>query len=144
MNGMSHVQLKMAEFLRELERSSNHKLSFPHEVGELLDSARAHHMMEAFEEAIFLAKFVTRSASVMKRIGPGGDGFDKLSSEVEASIGNAVTLLKSISATCPDDVSTAHTTAFFSTNHEALNRLMGLFSDLTLVKNWTLDKKPLP
>jgi hypothetical protein len=138
------VRPQTLDFIRELERSSNHKLSFPDDVGHLVDAARQHENTEAFEEAIFLAKFITKSAAVMKRIGPDGDGYDKLSSEVQAGIQKASSLLKKISESCPDNVGQFHATMFFALSHEALERLMKLFADLTLVKNWVLDKKPLP
>jgi len=138
------VRPETLDFIRELERSSNHKLFFPNDVGHLIEAAREHRKMEAFEEAIFLAKFVTKSAGVMKRIGPDGDGYDKLSSELQAGIQKASLLLRKISESCPDTVSQLQSTMFFVMSHEALERLMRLFADLTLVKNWVLDKKPLP
>jgi hypothetical protein len=138
------VHPQTLDFLSDLERFSNHKLSFPNEVGLLLETARQHQQMDIFEQAIFLAKFITKSAAVMKRIGPEGDGYDKISSEVHAGIQKASSHLKKISEGCPADVRQLHSTMFFAMNHEALERLMSLFADLTLVKNWLLDKKPLP
>jgi hypothetical protein len=138
------VRPQTLEFIKELERSSNHKLSFPTEVGRFLDAARQDKKMNIFEEAIFLGKFITKSAGVMKRIGPDGDGYDKLSSEVQAGIQKASSLLKSISESRPDDADAIQSTMFFAMNHEALERLMRLFGDLALVKDWVLDKKPLP
>lgn len=138
------VRPQTLEFIRELERSSNHKLFFPNDVGHLLDAARRDGKMEAFEEAIFLAKFITKSALVMRRIGPDGDGYDKLSAEVETGVQTASSLLKSVSRSCPGEVGQLQSTRFFAMSHEALERLMRLFADLTFVKNWVLDKKPLP
>ena len=138
------VRPQTLDFIRELERSSNQKLFFPNDVGYLLEDARLHQKMEVFEEAIFLAKFITKSAGVMKRIGPDGDGYNKLSSDVQTAIQKASSLLKMISESCPDNVGHLQPTMFFAMSHEALERLMRLFADLTLVKNWVLDKKPLP
>jgi hypothetical protein len=138
------VQPQTLDFIRELESSSSHKLFFPNDVGHLLDAARGDKKMEAFEEAIFLAKFITKSAAVMKRIGPDGDGYEKLSLELEAGIQKASSLLKSVSQSCPDNVRQLQSTMFFAMSHEAVERLMRLFADLALVKNWVLDKKPLP
>jgi hypothetical protein len=138
------VRPQTLDFIRELEHSSHHKLSFPNDVGELIDAARRHQSMEILEEAIFLAKFITKSVGVMKRIGPDGDGYDKLASEVQAGIQKASTLLKTLSDRCPVDVAQIQFTEFFAMNHAALERLMKLFADLALVKNWVLDKKPLP
>lgn len=138
------VRPETLDFIRELERSANHALSFPDDVGHLLETARRHHTMEVFEEAVFLAKFITQSTGVMKRIGPDADGYDKLSSEVQAGIQKASSLLKRISESCPNNVVQRQSTMFFAMSHETLERLMRLFADLTLVKNWVLDKKPLP
>jgi hypothetical protein len=138
------VRSQTLDFMRELELFSNRTLSFPEDVGHLFDTARQHQMMYAFEEAIFLAKFITKSAGVMQRIGPGGDGYDKLSSEVEAGIQKASSLLKKISDRCPDEVGQRQSAMFFAVNSQALERIMKLFADLALVKNWVLDKKPLP
>jgi len=138
------VRTETLDFIKELERTSNHKLSFPADVGHLLDAARQDKKMKAFVDAIFLGKFITKSAGVMKRIGPDGDGYDKLSSEVEAGIRKASSLLKGISQGCPDDVTQLQSTMFFAMSHEALDRLMKLLADLALVKDWVLDKKPLP
>jgi len=141
---MMAIRPETSEFLRELERSSNRKLVFPNDVGQLLESARHHGLMDAFDEAIFFAKFVTKSTTVMKRIGPDGEGFDKLSAEVGVGIEKASDLLKRLSAKCSAEIASRHSALFFSMNHEAVENLMGLFADLTLVKNWVVDKKPLP
>ena len=138
------LQPSSLEFIQELERSSNQKLFFPTDVGCLLEAARRLQKMEAFDEAIFLAKFITKSAGIMRRIGPDGDGYDTLSLEVQAGIQKASSLLQSISQGCQDDLSHLQSAMFFAVSHEALERLMKLFADLTLVKNWVLDKKPLP
>ena len=138
------VRPQTLDFIQELERSSNHELFFPNDVGHLIDAARQHQSMEVLEEAIFLAKFITKSAGVMKRIGPDGDGYDKLSSEVQAGIQKASSLLKKLSEHYPDNVGQLQSTMFFAMSHDALERLMRLFADFTLVKNWVVDKKPLP
>jgi hypothetical protein len=132
------------DFMRQLERSSNRKLSFPDDVGNLLEAARQSQCMDAFEEAIFLAKFITKSAGVMQRIGPDGEGYDKLAAGVQTGIQKSSTLLQTISGHTPEGVRTKQSDSFFAINHEALERLMQLFADLTLVKNWMLDGKPLP
>ena len=132
------------DFVRQLERSSNRKLAFPDDVGNLLEAAHQSECMVEFEEAIFLAKFITKSAGVMKRIGPDGDGYDKLAGEVQSGIQKASTLLQKISGHTPEGTKNQQSDSFFAMNHEALERLMKLFADLTLVKNWMLDGKPLP
>ena len=138
------VRPQTLDFIRELERSSNHRLFFPNDVAHLLEAARQRNRMAAFEEAIFLAKFITKSAGIMRRIGPDGEGYDKLSSEVQTAIQNASSLLRGLSENAPEDVKRIQSESYFAMTHKSLERLMKLFSDLASVKNWVLDGKPLP
>ena len=82
------------EMLRELERAASRKLRYPEAIGALLDAARASGRMEAFLETAFLAKFVTKSLRIMKRIGVDGEGYDKLSAESESNLAKASSLLR--------------------------------------------------
>jgi hypothetical protein len=138
------LRTETIDFLHKLEQSSNRKLYYPDEVGHLLEAARQSQQMAAFEEALFLAKFVSKSFGVMRRIGVDGEGFDKLSSEFEASLRKVSSLLKEISDSSADDIKREQEKQFFGLNPDSLDRLVNLMADLAILKNWTLDGKPLP
>lgn len=132
------------QFIRDLERFSNRKLSYPVDVGHFLEAARQSQKTSVFEEAIFLSKFVTRSLAVMQRIGTDGEGYDKLSSEFQVNLQKTASLLKILWEGTPDEVKRNQENLFFSLTEDSLDRFVKLVADLALVKNWVLDGKPLP
>ncbi len=132
------------EMLRELERSANKKLRYPEAIGAFFEVARASGRMEAFLEAAFLAKFVTKSFGIMKRVGVDGEGYDKLSSESESNLAKASSLLRSLNEDLPDGLRKLHNELFYSLTQESLGSFITLLEDLTILKNWTLDGGRLP
>jgi hypothetical protein len=131
-------------FLLELERFSDRTLSFRDEVGLLIEVADQKGKMDSFNEAIFLAKFITKSMGVMKRIGVEGDGYDKLSAEFQSNIEKASAILKEILKVAPEEARRSMAPFFLSLTQESLEHLVLLLSDLAIVKNWVLDGKQLP
>jgi len=138
------IRPETSEFIENLERHANRKLNYPQEVAQLVDFARQANTIGLFEDAIFHAKFITKSYGVMKRIGVDGEGYDKLSAEFQASLQKIATVLKELLQHAPAEIGAQYETAFFSVNQESLSRLMSLINDLALVKNWRVDGKPLP
>ena len=132
------------ELLRELERSANKKLRYPEAIGAFFEAARASGRVDGFLEAAFLAKFVTKSFGIMKRIGVDGEGYDKLSSESESNLARASSLLRSLNEGLPEDLRKRHDDLFFSMKQESMGRFITLLEDLTTLKNWTLDGGRLP
>ncbi len=100
--------------------------------------------MDEFEELIFQAKFLVRTQEVMKRIGPGADGFEKLSTEFQSSVQKSVDALKILIDRAPEEISRKFTNNFFTRETESFDRLMKLMFDLSWIKNWQVDGKPLP
>jgi hypothetical protein len=132
------------ELLRELEGSANKKLRYPEAVGSLLESARLSGRMGDFQEAAFLAKLITKSFCVMRRIGVDGEGYDKLHAESESNLAKVTSLLRSLNENLPVDLKQKQGALFFSLTHESLERLLALLEDLTIFKNWSLDGGRLP
>lgn len=131
-------------FLRDLERSSDRTLNFRDEIGLLIEVAGQKGKMASFNEAIFLAKFITKSMGVMKRIGIEGDGYDKLSAEFQSNIQKVSILLKEILDVAPEEARRSMAPFFLSLTQEGLEHMVLLLSDLAVVKNWVLDGKKLP
>ncbi len=131
-------------FLRELERFSGRPLHYSNEVGLLIEVADKQGKMGAFDDAIFLAKFITKSVGVMKRIGVDGEGYEKLSAEFQFNIRKVSAVLRDILEVAPEEARSKVAPVFFSLTHEAFENLVLLLSDLAMVKNWVLDGKQLP
>ena len=138
------LRIETQELLNEVERSANKKFRHPEAIGTLLESAQASGAMDVFLEAAFLAKFVTKSLGIMRRIGVDGEGYDKLSAESESNLARASSLLRSLNGRLADDLSKKHDVHFFSLTQESLARFLVLLDDLTTLKNWTLDGGRLP
>ena len=132
------------EFIKQLEAYSKRVLKYPREVAWLLDLADERRLSQVFEDAIFHAKFTTKTQEVMKRIGATGDGFDKLSSEFQASMEKVSTLLRTIVKESPEEVKQHFTKMFFGLDQQSFGNLMSLLADLSWVKNWEVDGKAFP
>ena len=132
------------KFIEDLQRFFGRSLSFPREVGLIIDQCNAHGLSQPFRDALFHAKFATKTREVMSRIGAGAEGFDKLSTEFQVSVEKVTTLLKTVVKESPDEIKQHFVDEFFSLDEVSFTRLMKLLEDLSWVKNWEVDGKPLP
>lgn len=138
------LQSGTTQFLEELQSHFGRKLAFPIEVGFLAEQAGRQGLHLVFRDAIFQAKFVTKTMEVMNRIGREGEGFDKLSSEFQNSIEKSSALLKTIVKESPEDFKQHIVREFFGMDQESLGNFLRLLEDLSWVKNFELDGHSLP
>ena len=138
------VRPDIAEFIASIEVFGGRKLFYPSEISELLQIAFESESTNEFEDLIFQAKFLTRTQEVMKKIGYEAEGFDKLSAEFQSGLTRARDLLKLLLGRTSADVTRKYSEMFFTLEIEGLSRLMKLYSDLSWIKNWQIDGKPLP
>jgi hypothetical protein len=138
------LQNGTTQFIEDLQKHYGRTLSFPLEVGFLIDQTNLQGLNQPFLDAIFHAKFAIKSREVISRIGRDSEGFDKLSSEFQTSVEKASTLLKTIVKESDDAGKQHFVREFFSLDQASFSRLMLLFEDLSWVKNWDVDGRPLP
>jgi len=138
------LQSNPAQFLKDLEEHFGRHLAYPAEVGSLMQQASDQGLDEVFRDAIFHAKFVTKTRELMGRIGRDGEGFDKLSLEFQNSIEKSSALLKTIVKESPEDFKQRFVGQFFGLDQESLGNLLRLLDDLSWVKNFELDERSLP
>jgi hypothetical protein len=134
----------IAEFVADLEIFAKRKLNYPVEVGELLQTVNQSGLIDDFKELIFHSKILIKTQEIMKRIGPGMDGFTKLSNEFQLSIKKSIDILSRLLEKAPSDVARKLTDMFIGMDTDRFNQLLKLSSDLNLIKNWQVDGKPLP
>ncbi|MEX0602298.1 MAG: hypothetical protein WD295_03085 [Bacteroidota bacterium] len=132
------------QFLSDLEVHAGRRLEYRAEVGMLLDLARSSGTVQLFDDVIFYAKFLVKSSEIMKRIGTGGEGYDKLAAEFRDTMEKAVTLIRTLVKESDESTKQRFVGLFFGLDHEALGRLMRFLADLSRVKNWVVDGKSLP
>jgi hypothetical protein len=139
-----NIRPDITEFIASIEVFGGRKLYYPLEISELLQIAFENKLTNEFEELLFEAKFLTRTQDVMKKIGYEAEGFDKLSAEFQSGLTRAMGLLKTLLGRTSRDVSRKYSDRYFTMETEGFFRLMKLYSDLSWIKNWQIDGKPLP
>ena len=138
------VRPDIAEFVVNLEVFGKRKLNYPVEIGEILQITFQTGLTNEFEELIFQAKFLTRTQDVMRKIGYEAEGFEKLSAEFQSGLKRSMDLLKILVGRSSVDVIRKYSDTFFAMEAEGFLRLMKLYSDLSWIKNWQIDGRPLP
>lgn len=138
------VRPETEQFLAALELYANRKFRFGKEIGILLDEAQKTGKTQIFEDIAFFAKFLAKSYDLMKRIGPDGEGYDKVAGEFRSSMEKSTTLLKTLVKETPDEVKQQFSGKFFHLDQESLSALMNFMKEMAWVKNWMVDGKELP
>ena len=80
----------------------------------------------------------------MQYIGYEAEGFEKLSTEFQAGVKRSMDLLKMLIGKAAEDVTQIYSGNFFAMDSESFDRLMKFYTDLSWIKNWQIDGKPLP
>jgi hypothetical protein len=135
---------EILHFLDELEAFAHRDLPHRHEVGVLLQRAKEPQNTPLFEDLIFIAKFVSKTSEVMRRIGPSAEGYQKLATEFKDNAQRASALVKTLLKEGDRDLRQQFTESYFGLDQKSFARLLDLLADLSWVKNWRVDGKPLP
>lgn len=138
------VRPETEQFLSDLQRFASRLFVHKEAIAVLLDEAHARGSMQIFEDLVFLAKFLSKSYDILRRIGPDGEGFQKVSAEFQASLEKSNTLVKTLVKEMPEDVKQKMADSFLRVDQESMSRFMELMRELAWVKNWMVDGKPLP
>jgi len=138
------LQPNTQQFLQDVQKHAGKALNFPTEVGMLVEQADVRALDDVFRDVIFHAKFVTRTQEIMTRIGPNGEGFDKLSAEFQNSIEKTSSLLKTIVKESPEEIKQHFIGDFFGLDQKSFGNFIRLLEDLGRVKNYELDGRSLP
>lgn len=126
-------------FIEELTVFSRNGLQRPDDLALLLDAATSADAQKALEEISFHAKFVTRAHRMMARIGKDADGYEKLSSELNASLGKVREMLAELIQAASPEVRGRLTGDYLGMNLPSVQNLFALCSDLMWYKNWLID-----
>jgi hypothetical protein len=138
-----NVRADILSFVDELETYAGRELNYPVEVGELLQIVIQTGLVHEFEDLIFHAKFLVSTQEVMKRIGSGADGYEQLSVEFQSNMKKSIINLNKLMERAPLEVARKLADMFIVLEINSSYRLMKLFSDLSYIKNWQIDGKPL-
>ncbi len=135
--------MKNAEFLTLLETDGKGPVGNREAVMLLLEQAERG-LAPPFLDACFQAKFLIRSQEVMRRIGRGADGFDKMAAEFQSGVERTMTLLRTVVKEAPTERRDRFLHEHVRPEGEAFARFLSLCADLARIKNWEVDGRPLP
>ncbi|MEW6509727.1 MAG: hypothetical protein AB1428_02075 [Bacteroidota bacterium] len=109
------------------------------DLGMLLDLGRAPARRQTLEELCFQSKFLHRAYGIMNRIGPNGEGYDRLASEFARSLDHAVALITGMLKDAPADARERFERTYLVMTHGGVESLLALCHDLAWYKNWLID-----
>lgn len=127
-------------FLDEVEHFAQRKFLFRDEMALLIELSESRGMQKLFNEIIFFAKFITNAQHILKRIGSESDEVLKLRIELTENLKKTSTLLRTLVEECSDDMKESFMRRFLMFNQENLDNLFSLLSELSWIKNYSLDK----
>ena len=138
------VRNDIENYLAMVERYAGKKLRYRAELGMLMAFAHTSSRAADFERVVFLAKFVTRGFDILRRSGIPTSDTKYLADEVRKNLEEVVTLLRNLCSVNPDAADAVFGDRFFALSHESLALLQEFLSELTWIKNYSLEGHPLP
>jgi hypothetical protein len=132
---------RTTEFLDAVERWTKQRLCHRDEIKHLIDLSFSSEHREEFGEIVLLGKFLWNTHNVMKRVGPGGEGYSKLSEEFSAALEKFTASVRGVLANGNEELRARFERAFLAMNSAAMTNLMDLLNDLGQLKNYAIDTK---
>ena len=128
-------------FMEAVIRSSGGSLHHPTEVRMIVTAALPSHC-ERFDTLCFKAKFLVRSAGILRRLPPRDETRDAINRTFREELENVKNELFHFmnSANRPDECS-AFMTMFFSPSIESFSAFMEFLHDLSMIQNMHVDEK---
>jgi hypothetical protein len=138
---MLRISEETNKLLDDVEQLAQRKLHYRAEIAMLIELTQAQHQQRLFDDIVFLAKFLWNSSNVMRRIGPTDEGYTKLSAEFRDAVEKFSTLIKTLIKEGQGDIKKQFMKKFFTMSQESMNHLIQLASDMSWLKNYSIDTK---
>jgi hypothetical protein len=126
-------------FLEQLDVLSNNSLVYRKELGILLELSRHRDAREQLARLAFAAKFCWSTYSIMARVGPAAEGYDRLLAEFNDNAGKSHDSIKRLLIYATDGDRSAFDRIFFSNTQESLRARLDFYHDLSWIQNWLID-----
>jgi hypothetical protein len=129
------------ELLSQINTLSGNTLKRSMDLGVILELARQQSQQTMLDDLAFSSKFLIKSIELLKRIGEGGEGYDKIEQEVAAQTEKARTIIARLSDGA-DAMTQSHMRGtYLSMDTVSLQNLLQLFHDLRWYKNYQMDHR---
>jgi hypothetical protein len=131
---------RVAEFLAELERFAGKHLLHKDDLGILVELSLPDRL-DVLDDLGFHAKFLVRSRAILKRIGPHGDGYDRILGESLTASRHISEQMNVLLMKAPAAVRDHFEQKYFRRQIDAYGSLVHLCETLGWYKNWRIDHK---
>lgn len=125
--------------LAEINTVSGGRLKRSMDLGILLEMTQQHSLQASLDDLAFSSKFLIKSFDLMKRIGKGGEGYDKLEKEFTVQTERSRTLIAQIVEKADPMTMSHFRGTYLSLEPISLENVMQLFHDLSWYKNYQID-----
>jgi hypothetical protein len=129
----------VAAFMDALEQFAPGALQRRNDFALLCEAAYRGRMERHLDELSFLGKFTLRSFGIMRRIGSGGDGYDRLSAESAASLEKIRRLCAVLVEELSPEEQHRIRSRYLDLTGESFQELLVLLQDAGWYKNWSID-----
>ena len=129
------------DLLSQINTLSGSTLKRSMDLGVLLELAHRQSLQPMLDDLAFSSKFVVKSVELMKRIGEGGEGYDKIAQEVSAQTEKCRTIIARLLDGAEAMTQSHMQGTYLSMDTVSLQNLMQLFHDLRWYKNYQMDHR---
>jgi hypothetical protein len=131
----------VSRFLDVLDHLSHAAIRHRDDLGMVLEGAFRGGKERELDELVFLGKFCARAFGIMSRVGPQGEGYDRLAAELRNNAEKARELLPALTDILPRETQTQLASRYLIMTTDGLENLITLLADLSWVKNWQIDNR---
>lgn len=125
--------------LLELDRLSAGRLKRRKDLGLLLELGAGPGRRGTLDDLSFSAKFLVRARGMMQRLGPGAEGYDRLSAEFGSHMEKAAAHCRRLLDGAPEGVRRDFADTYLSLTGAGVNNFLELCHDLGWYKNMLID-----
>jgi hypothetical protein len=130
-----------ASFLDAVEKFSGRVFRYRREIEYIFLRAEQSRHAIVLEELLFTAKFVSNAHAVLKRVGVGSDGTDKLLLEYSKNLKRSGELLRSFFPASQDAISKIIQTELLEQSESGMEKLLDFLYEVSWIKNYLMDTK---
>jgi hypothetical protein len=128
-------------YIAAVRQFSGNQLKREHDCALLTEIAHTHALDAELAELCFIAKFLHKTVAIMKRIGPMGEGYDKLAFEFSANVEKSQLVLAAFAERMHEVEQSRFRKQYLEIAPASLEALIELAGDLAWMKNYALDAK---
>jgi len=133
------LSLETKNLLEKISKTSGNRLLRSMDFAQLMELGHQTQQQNVLDDLAFRAKFIIKSHELLKRIGHGGVGYDKLIAEFSANIEKVREEIKLLIVYAASDVNMYFIATYLSMTDVSMKNLVELSHDLSWYKNYLID-----